>query len=204
MESLDKLKGVWQNQGESSIRYSVQDIDKMLQKKSSSVVKWILIISILEFVLPNLIYLVTDHKASRRIYENYGLTNITMIYTAIHVIIICVFIYFFYKNYKNISADSSVKELLHDILKTRKTVKYYIYYNLTMAAIIGIHIFYVVFNSPSFLENIPENLSLAIVWLVAILLLSISIFIFWVFYRILYGILLKRLNKNYNDLLKIE
>lgn len=204
MEHLEKLKDIWKNQEESAIRFSDEDIHNMLQKKSTSIVKWILIISILEFVLPNLIYLVTDHDASRRIYENYGLTNLTMVYTAIHVVIICVFIYFFYKNYKNICVDSSVKELLHNILKTRKTVKYYIYYNLTMAAIIGVHIFYIVFNSESFLVKIPENLSLVTVWLVALLLLSISIFIFWIFYRVLYGILLKKLNMNYNELLRSE
>ena len=204
MEQLEKLKDIWKNQRESEIRFSGEDINKMLQKKSTSIVKWILIISILEFVLPNIIYLVTDHDASRRIYDNYGLTNITMMYTAVHVVIICVFIYFFYKNYKNISADSSVKELLHNILKTRKTVKYYIYYNLTMAAIIGVHIFYIVFNSESFLEKIPEDLSLLTVWFVALLLLSISIFIFWIIYRILYGILLKKLNKNYDELLRNE
>ena len=204
MEQLEKLKDVWKNQEESEIRFSGEDINNMLQKKSSSIVRWILIISILEFVLPNLIYLVTDHDASLRIYKNYGLTNITMIYTAVHVVIICIFIYFFYKNYKNISAENSVKELLHDILKTRKTVKYYIYYNLTMAAIIGVHIFYIVFNSESFLDKIPKELNLITVWLVAISLLAIAIFIFWIFYRILYGILLKKLNKNYDDLLKNE
>ncbi len=204
MEQLEKLKDVWKNQEDSVIKFSGEDINNMLHEKSSSIVKWILIISILEFVLPNLIYLVTDHDASRRIYENYGLTNITMIYTAFHVVIICVFIYFFYKNYKNISVDSSVKELLSDILKTRKTVKYYIYYNLTMAAIIGVQIFYIVFNSESFLEKIPKELNLITVWLVALSLLAIVIFIFWVIYRILYGILLKKLNKNYDELLRNE
>ena len=204
MEHLEKLKDVWKNQGESTIRFSGEDINKMLQKKSTSIVKWILIISILEFVLPNVIYLITDHDASRIIYEKYGLTNITMIYTAIHVIVISAFIYVFYKNYKNISADSSVKELLYNILKTRKTVKYYIYYNLIMAALIGVHIFYTVFTSDSFLEKIPDDLNLLTVWIVALLLLFITIFIFWIFYRILYGILLKRLNKNYKELVKNE
>lgn len=204
MEHLEKLKDVWKNQADSTIRFSGDEICKMRQKKSSSIVKWILIISILEFVLPNLIYLVTDHDASRIIYENYGLTNITMIYTAIHVVIIFGFIYVFYKNYKNISADRSVKDLLYNILKTRKTVKYYIYYNLAMAAIIGVHIFYTVFTSPSFLEKMPDNLNLITVWAVALLLLSIAIFIFWIFYRILYGILLKKLNENYDELLKNE
>lgn len=204
MEQLEKLKGVWKDQGESTIKFSGKDIQKMLHKKSSSIVKWILIISILEFVLPNLIYILSDHDASKKIYEDFGLTNITMIYTAAHVVIICAFIYIFYKNYKSISVDSSVKELLHNILKTRKTVKYYIYYNLTMAAVVGIQIFYIVFSSPVFLEKIPEGLSLISVWLVALFSLSVIIFIFWIFYRILYGILLKKLNKNYIELLKNE
>ena len=204
MEQLEQLKDVWKKQGESEIKFSGEDIYNMLHKKSSSIVKWILIISILEFVLPNLIYLVTDHDASRRIYENYGLTNITMIYTAIHVVFICIFIYIFYKNYKNISAESSVKGLLFDILKTRKTVKYYIYYNLTIAAIIGVHIFYIVFSSEAFLENIPKDINLITIWLIALSLLAIAIFVFWIFYRILYGILLKKLNKNYDNLLKNE
>ena len=73
-----------------------------------------------------------------------------------------------------------------------------------MAAIIGVHIFYIVFNSESFLEKIPKELNLITVWLVALSLLAIAIFIFWIFYRILYGILLKKLNKNYDDLLKNE
>ena len=197
MEQLEKLKNVWQNQAESSIKFSDVDIYDMLHKKSSSVVKWILIISILEFALPNLIYLVTDHDASRKIYENYGLTNITMIYTAIHVLIISAFIYIFYKNYKNISADSSVKELLHDILKTRKTVKYYIYYNLTIMGVIGLHIFYAVFNSEEFQASLATGTSMVKIWIFSIIFLCLALLIFWLFYRILYGFFLKKLKRNY-------
>ena len=114
----------------------------MVQKRSTSLVKWILIISILEFILPNLLVLFTDLDASKRIYTEYGLNNVIRYYTIIHVAIILAFIYVFYRNYRRISADSSIRELLKDILKTRSTVKYYIYYNLTMMGIIGIHVFY--------------------------------------------------------------
>ena len=54
MENLDNLKDLWKNQGESKIRFTQDDISEMVQKKSSSIVKWILIISLLEFILPNL------------------------------------------------------------------------------------------------------------------------------------------------------
>ncbi len=204
MEKLEKLKDVWKKQGESSIKFSMEDIYGMVHKKSSSIVKWILIISILEFVLPNLVYIFTDHDATLKLYENYDLNSITKFYTIIHLIIIVGFIYVFYKNYKNISAESSVKTLLQDILKTRKTVKYYIYYNLTMAAIIGVHIFSIVFNSEIFIEKLSDGTNMIIVWVIAVFLLILTLFIFWGFYRILYGILLKKLNRNYSELLKNE
>jgi len=204
MEKLEKLKDVWKKQGESSIKFSIEDIYGMVHKKSSSIVKWILIISILEFVLPNLVYVFTDHDATLKLYENYDLNSITKFYTIFHLIIIIGFIYVFYKNYKNISAESSVKTLLQDILKTRKTVKYYIYYNLTMAAIIGVHIFYIVFNSEIFIEKLSDGTNMILVWVIAVFLLILTLFIFWGFYRILYGILLKKLNRNYSELLKNE
>ncbi len=204
MENLEKLKDVWKNQGESSIKFSENEIYNMVHKKSSSIVKWILIISILEFVLPNLFYLVSDHKTALKLYENYGIENLTNIYTIIHLVIIVGFIYVFFKNYKNISAESSVKTLLKDILKTRRTVKYYIYYNISMAAIIGIHIFYIVFNSELFIIKLPEGTKMLTVWILAMLLLILTLFIFWGFYKIIYGILLKKLNINYSELLKNE
>jgi hypothetical protein len=40
------------------------------------------------------------------------------------------FIYLFYKNYIRISTIASTKQLMKDILKTRKTVQYYVWYNL--------------------------------------------------------------------------
>lgn len=200
MEHLEKLKNVWKNQGESSIKFTKDDIYKMVHQRSSSVVKWILIISILEFILPNLFIFFSDLKSTNEVYQSYGLSNIMLFYTILHVVIIIGFIYYFYKNYKNISADSSVKNLLSDILKTRSTVKYYIYYNITIAAVIGLHVFFIVFNSDVFLSKIPENTNMIIIWVVAIILLAIVLFLFWLFYRILYGFLLKKLKQNYKEL----
>ncbi|MEN8187800.1 MAG: hypothetical protein ABFR05_11790 [Bacteroidota bacterium] len=203
MGELEQLKNVWQKE-DCKITFSKDDIYNMMQKKSSSVVKWILIISILEFILPNLFTLFTDYDATVDFYSKYSMTNAMKFYFSIHFIIILYFIYIFYKNYKNISAFSNVKELMHDIIKTRKTVKYYIYYNILMFTIIGIHIYYKVFNSESFLETLPENTNLTIVWVIALLLLTLTIFLFWGIYRIIYGFFLKKLNKNFKELEKTE
>ena len=204
MDQLEKLKGVWQDQNDSTIKFTKSDIFGMIQKKSSSVVKWILIVSIIEFILPNLILLFTDNTASKKLYDNYDLNSTMLNYTILYVIIIIGFIYYFYKNYKNISADNSVKELLHSILLTRKTVKYYINTNLTLAGIIGIHVFYKVFNSPVFMDKLPENTNMLIVWVTAIAVFAFVLFLFWCVYKIVYGFFLRKLNRNYKELLKNE
>jgi len=197
MENLDNLKDLWKNQGESKIRFTQDDISQMVQKKSSSIVRWILIISLLEFILPNLLFAFTDFDATKQFYEQYGLSNSMMIYSAIHIVVIIGFIYIFYKNYKNISSDSNVKNLLSNILKTRRTVKNYIYYNLTIMGIIGINIFYAVYSSIEFQNTLAEGTSMLKIWVISIVLLSLALIIFWGFYRIIYGFFLKKLKKNY-------
>lgn len=197
MENLDNLKDLWKNQEESSIRFTEQDIHKMVQKKSSSIVKWILIISLLEFILPNVIFLFTDFDATKQFYEQYGLTTTMMVYSGIHIAVIIVFIYIFYKNYQNISAGSTVRILLSDILKTRRTVKYYIYYNLAIMGIIGLNIFYAVFNSTEFHDSLASGTSMVKIWIFSIIFLSLALLIFWLFYRVLYGFFLKKLKRNY-------
>lgn len=197
MENLENLKDIWKNQGESNIRFTQDDIHQMVQKKSSSIVKWILIISILEFILPNLVFLFTDFNSTQEFYEQYGLSSSMLVFTIIHMLTILAFIYVFYKNYKNISVESKVKVLLSNILKTRRTVKYYIYYNLTMMAIIGVTMLYAVYKSVEFQNNLASGTSMLMIWIVSIVMLSLALFIFWLFYRIIYGFFLKKLKRNY-------
>ncbi len=170
MDKLENLKNVWQNQAVTGLNYTKEDIHNMVKKRSTSIVKWILIISIIEFLLPYVLVLFTDLETPSRIYEEYGLGNLTRNYTIVHVVIILGFIYVFYKNYRNISADSSVKNLLGDILKTRKTVKYYIYYNLLMMGILGLHFFYIIMNSETFISKLPDDANITVLWVTAILL----------------------------------
>lgn len=200
MENLDSLKDIWKKQGESKIRYTQDDIHQMVQKKSSSIVKWILIISLLEFILPNLVFLFTDIESTRAFYEQYGLSNTMKIYSAIHILIIIAFIYVFYKNYRNISVGSTVKILLGNILKTRRTVKYYIYYNLTIMGILGLNMFYAVYSSTAFQDSLESGTSMLMIWVISIVLLSLALLIFWGFYRILYGFFLRKLKRNYSAL----
>ena len=205
MDKLENLKNVWQNQPETGLNYTKEDSHNMVKKKSTSIVKWILIISIIELLLPYVLFLFTDLKTEDQIYADYGLENLRRNYTIIYVIIILGFIYLFYRNYRNISADSSVKSLLRDILKTRKTVKYYIYFNLILFGVVGIHLLYASIQSEAFVENtLPENANITVLWVSAILALGLTILVLWFFYRLVYGFFLKKLQRNYKELRKME
>lgn len=202
MDKLENLKDLWQNQQQTDIVYTKEDIYKMVQKKSTSIVKWILIISIVEFLLPYALILFTDLETPSRIYAEYGISELTIYYSVVHFIVILGFIYMFYKNYRNISAVSTVKNLLGDILKTRRTVKYYIYFNLIMMGILGLHSFYLIINSDMFIEKLPENANLTLIWIIAVTLYGLVLLLFWCFYRVIYGYFLRKLNRNYKELRK--
>ena len=122
--------------------------------------------------------------------------------------VIAVFVYFFYKNYKNITATDSVRKLIKSILKTRRTVKYYVLFNLVVAGIfscVGLYIGYV--NTEGGAEQFNANAHFAeyaTLGIVIVLVTAGIIAFFYGVYYLLYGILLKRLNKNYKELKKLE
>ena len=124
--------------------------------------------------------------------------------------VILVFIYLFYKNYIQISTTASTKQLMKNILKTRKTVQYYVWYNLGMA-VISLIIGYIIalaFNPETKCFNEPNYQIVVKLWQLHVgvfLLTTVAFFgIFWLFYRLLYGILLRRLQANYKELKKID
>lgn len=204
MENLENLKDLWKNQDDSKIRFSQDDISQMVQKKSTSIVKWILIISLLEFILPNLLFIFTDSESKKEFYATYGLSNIMMFYSVIHIIVIIGFIFIFYKNYRNINVGSTVKILLRNILKTRRTVKHYIYYNITIFGIIGLTMLQKIYSSEEYQNKLTEETSMLKIWIISVISLSLVLFVFWVFYRIIYGFFLRKLKKNYATLLNQE
>ncbi len=204
MDELDLLKKDWQKKDDTFPKLSYNDIYKMILMKSSSIVKWIFIISIIEFSLGIILILINPEFESEVMIPDW---IDTMTYLMLPVIVY--FIYRFYKNYKNISATDNIKTLINNILNTRKTVKYYIIFNLVFAGIASMSTFFVGYtevNGVTFGElNASANFGkLSILILTA---LAVTVFILGIVYGIyylLYGILLKRLKKNYKELKKME
>jgi uncharacterized BrkB/YihY/UPF0761 family membrane protein len=211
MEELDLLKKAWQEKDQTFEEVSEKQIYKMLHKNSSSSVKWILVISIIELAVWTLVSIVynVDESIKKMHAEN------IMVYlkalTYINYAVILWFIYCFYKNYQKISVTTSTKQLMQDILKTRRTVQNYVWYNLSMIVISFILGFIVAFMYNPDLEIIKSkitndhnnNVLLKVIGLLA-LFTVLFVGLFWLFYRLLYGILLRRLKRNYNELKKID
>lgn len=205
MEELDLLKKDWQRNENSFEQVSEMEIYKMLHKKSSSIVKWILIASILEVLLWTAIsvcfntddYLKKIHGESYIEYFKY--------LTIFNYVVIAIFIFMFYKNYKTISTITSTKRLMKDILKTRKTVKQYVWYNLGMIIVSMIIGFFIAFSLNPEVHQITSNNKVFIVTiLICAVFLILFVGLFWLFYRLIYGILLKKLFRNYEELKKID
>ena len=200
MDQLEILKKDWKKQEGTLPKLSKAELTKLIYKKSSSIVKWIFIISVLEFILPFIALLFPGYDTSMKGYQSLGLSSFINITFFVYYVVILYFIFRFYKNYKSISANSNPKKLMQNIIKTRKTVKYYIWFNLALAFIISVVVLYITLNSSEFLEKIPEGTNLSIIWIIALFLVFVVIGLFWLFYRLIYGILLNKLKRNYNEL----
>ncbi len=200
MDGLDKYKKAWDKQPEEVNKVSKEDIYKMSRSKSSSIVKWIFIIGILEFFLPFSAFFFWDFDQLYKSYKEFGMENFVMYSQIIMYPILLIFIFFFYKNYKNIKTTDSTSELMSKILKTRKTVKYYILTNLGYACVLFlVAIISTVQSHPEF-----EGTKLVFFIIISIIVCTLLIGIIWLIYQLLYGILLKKLNKNYRNLKQLE
>ena len=210
MKELDLLKKDWQLKANSFQQVSEKDIYKMIHKSSSSVVRLILIIGIFEFLFWIGISLFSNND---EYFNRLNIDNVMVFLRALsytHYAIIIFFIYSFYKNYIVISTTDSTKVLMKNILKTRRTVNIYVWYNLGMVILcllIGFYIAY--FHNPD-LALVKDKIehdgikTMAVFIGTMLIMLIVFTLIFWLFYKLLYGILMRKLYKNYEELKKID
>lgn len=212
MDQLDILKSKWKSQEASLPRYTGSQIKDLLHHKSSSIVKWLLLIAIGEFLFFALLGIIAHQfNQDYNIVEIFG-EGFYYGSAIVHYIAIFIFIYLFYKNYKNISADQPSRSLMKNILKTRRTMKYYIWYNMIYIMITGMWSgFLVMQNDPSIQElkaspNYQQNeffIEATFYGMFFVMCLVICV-VLYLIYQLIYGILLKRLKRNYFELKKME
>ena len=118
----------------------------------------------------------------------------------------------FYRNYNSISITDNTKRLMNRILSVRKTVKYYVYYNLGTIIISNILLMSILLKQPDNLVSAinPDgtNIEAGTVITTFVIATALMVLIMFAFigliYKFTYGRLLKKLNSNYKDLDSLE
>ena len=211
MDELEFLKQNWKKQEESLPKLSYDDIYKMIWKKSSSIVKWIFVISIVELFLSTLLTIFMADADYWDQMEQIHLKQATIYIYIVSYLITFYFIYCFYRNYRRISSTDDAATLMHNIIRTRRTVKIYIAYVLISTGIYSLVIAYFTVQNHQVVEQVEDVSKYTfdtIQWvkftIAGLIILAIFLLALWLFYRLIYGILLGRLKKNYKELKKLE
>ena len=210
MDELELLKKDWETSSKNYPELNKEDLYKLIYKRSSSIVKWIFIISLLEFAFWTLISFSFKGSEDLEKMQSYNVEYILYPLMIFGYGVLIYFFYIFYKNYKSISATENTKMLMERILKTRKTVKQYVVFNLVfmcISIIVGVYI--ELTNNPevqTLLSRIDSegegNITVFYLIVVGLSLVAMALVtaILLGFYYLVYGILLKRLKSNYKDL----
>lgn len=212
MEELDKLKKDWKKNEGSYPKFSEKEIYAMLHKRSSSIVKWILVISVLEFAFWLVLsFLLRDSSHVQKV-NDLHVNYITLPLEIANYAIILFFVTVFYKNYKKITATDNARRLMQNILSTKKAVTHYIFVIITYNFIAMILVFILFFMyDPELLKTIheyEENGNVGVFYLlyiaIALIATTLILLLYWLFYRVIYGLLLKSLKRNYEELKKLD
>jgi len=101
---------------------------------------------------------------------------------------------------------------MENILRTRRTIKQYVAVNLGLMIVSAFIVLGIQFNRDEEMISIVEKASAngelfkfyAVTIIITLLVLALIVGILLLFYYLIYGILLKRLNRNYKELKKLE
>ncbi|AZA48796.1 beta-carotene 15,15'-monooxygenase [Chryseobacterium carnipullorum] len=215
---LDSFKKTWQEQPVQP-KYDSSEILQMLNKKSRNYVKYIFWISVAEFLffsVLGLFYFFQDEESDsfRKILEKLGAqeapeieTNFDHAYLAIKVLSLLITFYFvlkFYQNYRKIKIEENLKGLIIRIIKFKKTVNAFILISIALLVaftfVFTAFIFYVL-NS----QNVqPSNSNLIIVIIGIIVSTVLCVLLIWLYYRLVYGIIIRKLDRNLKQLKDID
>jgi len=215
---LDSFKTTWQKQTVGN-KYNDSEILKMLNKKSRNYMKYIFWISAAEFLFFSILgifYIVQSNNSDSflNILEKMGvqinaqlqskLDNIYLIIKILSLLLTGFFVLQFYKNYRRIKIEEDLKLFISRIITFKRTVNAFILTNIGLlivlvSVLIGF-VFYVLNSQQIVLTN-----SALVSFIVAISVSTIlCVALIWLYYRLVYGIIMGRLDKNLKQLKDID
>jgi len=216
---IDNFKETWQQQGIEP-KYNNAEILQMLNRKSRNYVKYILWISIAEFLfilgVSGYYYLNYGNEDNSLIHilekMNVAVTpeivrNLDAFYFIMKIFSIAITLFFvvkFYLNYKKIRVESNLKNFIVQIIGFKKTVNLFILVNILFLVITTLILAYFVFRAISS-QNIEMDHSTFTGFVVGLIVsLVFSVVLIWLYYRLVYGIIMRRLSRNLQQLKEIE
>ena len=195
---IDNFKKTWQEQ-EVQPKYNSTEIEAMLNKSSRNYVKYILWISIAEFLVilcMNIYYtfLGDDSNSFIKILGRLGIqnsadlkTNFDQLYFILKIISLIMTAFFvvsFYQNYRRINIELNLKKLILQIIRFKKTVNLFILANIFLLIIFTLVLTVFTFSVLSE-QNIHLNHPTLIGFLVGLVVMTvISVLLIWVYYRV--------------------
>lgn len=215
---LDQLKKSWQEH-KVAPKYNSTEIEAMRNKSSRNYVKYIFWISCAEFLVilgMNIYYLFAgeDSQTYINILRKVGVHNsvevqsnfdhLYYVLKIISLILTAVFVVQFYWNYKKITVESNLKKLIVQIIKFKKTVNLFILANIFLMILYTVAL--VIFTNWILFE---QNIALARSTLIGFyagfgVMMALGVVLIWIYYRVVYGIILKKLGENLLELKKID
>lgn len=214
MDELELLKRDWQRREHDLPKLSYDQIHRMIWQKSSSLVRWIFFISIIEFLAPHLLYLTPSFREgmSYEVAESLKIGYLLIGLTALQYSVTLYFIVQFYRRYREISVLDSAGNLMNRIIRTRKTVMHYIVFCLSMILVFfGVFIAGIFFSDDlvgslhlnSSAGTNPEHLKWVVMGIMAAAGLLFTAVMGGVYF-LLYGLLTRKLYLNYKELKRME
>jgi hypothetical protein len=214
MDQLDILKQNWQSQTSDAPRFTKDQLRALLAKRSSSIVKRLFIIAVIEFAFFIVLGMASHLHNQNSDIDVIGQMGKLFYYgsSLLHYVVIFIFIYLFYQNYKNISTSQPTRSLMDTILKTRRTMTWYIWYNLTYMMVVGmIATVIIIPKDPEIIKLMatPKMAGHETAFYLMVLGASFVVFlivciIMYLIYLLIYGILLRKLKRNYHELKRME
>ena len=215
---LDSFNKTWQEHPVQE-KYDYNEILQMLNKKSRNYVKYIFWISVIEFLfftLIGLFYIIQGKESNSfiNILTKLGVQrtselentfdNIYLVLKVLSLAITAYFVFKFYQNYKVIKIEENLKKFILQIITFKKTVNAFILINIalliTFTSIFTIFVFYIL-NT----QNVEITNSTLIGFVAGIIISTVfTVIMVWLYYRVVYGIIIKKLDKNLTQLKEID
>lgn len=215
---LDSFKKTWQEQPVQQ-KYDNSEILQMLNRKSRNYVKYIFWISVVEFLffsIMGVFYFMKGDESNSflKLLERLGAQKtpevensfeiIYVIIKSLSLLITAYFVYKFYQNYRQIKIEENLKGLITRIIHFKKTVNAFILISIVLLVVVtSIFIGFIFYSLNS--QSIEVNTSTLTGVLIGIVLsTALTVTLVWLYYKLVYGIIMRKLDKNLKQLKDID